>query len=47
MLFAILDGPQSVAVDEHGMKEFPMPCVGIKLDRGVGTVHVILYDGLP
>jgi hypothetical protein len=47
MSFAFADGPESVAVYEHGVKELLMPCVRFKLGRGVGTVDVILLDGLP
>jgi hypothetical protein len=47
MSFAVADGPEIVAVYEHGVKELSMPCVRFKLGRGVGTVDVILLDGLP
>jgi hypothetical protein len=47
MSFAVADGPESVAVYEHGVKELSMSCIRFKLGRGVDTVDVILLDGLP
>jgi hypothetical protein len=47
MLFVILTGPQSVAVEEHWMENFSVPWVGLELDHGVATVDVIQLDRLP
>jgi hypothetical protein len=37
-------GPQVVAVDEKWIENLPMPFGGVKLDRFVVPVHIILLQ---
>jgi hypothetical protein len=44
MPFAIAKSPQSVTVDEHWKEKISVPCIGLKLDRVVATVAVVLLE---